>query len=339
MRALMMDVAEARACGELLGRFVPLPEERPEGPASAEEAVIEGRLWVSECEVGREDDHLALHLGGRGWRWVDHASAGPLGSRFRARGQLRFEATVDAAAVVDLRYERATHRALVALTPIDEVRARVTPIGSLPVVAEGGWSGVIGDLGALLGAPVAQRSEAAIGEEATALAQRQLRGGATLALDLCTGQLEGALGPLADGDAPAERPYAEGTDRWLDNARAELRPGAIDLSGPFASEERALTFDVALESGGPAEVAIVCRDEAARIASEYLSGRRPRSGERLAHGEATARRPLAITVAPGSCGEAVLMVRPSGERSVRYRYRVRRQGEPAEAWVRCAPPE
>ncbi len=335
MRALIMDIAEARACDELNGRFVPLPEDRPEGPSRSDRAVIEGRLWVSECSVEREDEYLALHIAGRGWRWVDRTSEGPLGSAFTARGQLRFEANIDVDAAVDLRYDRDARRAVIALTPLDRIHARVTPIGSLPVTAEGGWSGVIGGLGALLGAPIEARTQSSVGEEATAIAQRQLRGGATLAVDLCTSQVDGALGPLGDGDAPAERPYPQGTDRWLDNARAELRADAIDLSGPFAASERPLHFEVDVESGGPADVAIVCRDEAARIASEYLSNTRPRAGERAAHGEASAHDPLTITLEPGRCDEAVLMVRPTREQQVRYRYLVRREGDTSEAWVRC----
>lgn len=334
VRALMMDIAEARACDEVNGRFVPLPEDRPDGPTRAVQSITEGRLWVSECRAVREDDHLALHVAGRGWRWVDRTSAGPLGSSFTARGQLRFEATIDVDVAMDLRYEHDAHRALIALTPLDRVHARVAPIGSIPVVADGGWSGIIGNLGALLGAPVEAQAQSAIGEEGAMIAQRQLSSGATLAIDLCTGQLDGALGALSDDADPGERPYPQEAERWLDNARVEVRAGALDLSGPFDASERALRFDVDVESGGPADVAILCGEEAERVASAYLSSARARIGERAAHGAASPQHPLAITLEPGRCEEAVLMVRPSGERSVRFRYRVRRDGETTDAWVR-----
>lgn len=335
VRALIMDVAEARACDELRGRYVPLPEDRPEGPSREEHAIVEGRVRVAECRVERRGDHLALHAEGRGWRWVDRATEGPFGSRFTARGHLRFEASIDVDAEVDLRYDERERRVLLALTPASDVRARIRPIGSLPVMADGGWSGVIGGLGGLLGAPIEQQARPMIEEQGAAMVERQLRSGATVALDLCTSQIDGALGALDDASRPAERPYPQGTERWLDNARAALRPGGLDLSGPWATEGRALRFDVEVESGGPASVAVLCTDEAERVSSEYLSGARVRTVHALAHGVAESRRAVALALQPGGCDEAVLMVQPSGDQLVRYRYRVRRDGEPTEAWVRC----
>ncbi len=299
--------------------------------------MIEGRFWVSSCRVERQDDHLAVHLGGRGWRFIDSTSAGPLGSRFAARGELRFELTFDTTATVDLRYDEGGHRVLLELTPTEAVSARVSPIGSLPVVAQGGWSGVIGGIGALLGAPVARQADTAVAEEGTAIARRQLGAGGTLVVDLCTGQLDGALGPLEDGAQPAERPYPPDDTLWLDNARAELRPNGIDMSGPYPTLGRTLRVDVDVESGGPAEVSLVCGDEAAQIADGYIQRGRAGAFEALAEGRASAQHPLQLSLPPGRCATPVVVVRPSGAHQVGYRYRVVREGEPAAPWVRCDP--
>src|SRR5690606_16642683 len=73
IRALVMDVAEARACEALRGAFVPLPEDRPARPAD-EPAVIEGRLRISECEVERREDALEIAIAGQGWRWIQESA-------------------------------------------------------------------------------------------------------------------------------------------------------------------------------------------------------------------------------------------------------------------------
>lgn len=333
IRALAMDVAEARACAALEGAFVPLPEDRPARPAS-ELPVVEGRLWVSECEVERRDDVLAVSIGGRGWRWIEQSAPGPLGSSFSVRGHVRFEAHVDVNANVDLRYDERGRRALVALTPRETARARLTPIGNVPIVAQGGWSGMIGGLGGILGAPVADRARPLVQEHGAEMVQRMLRSGATVSIDLCTSQLDGALGALEDGQAPPERPYSD-EEPWRDNARVRLRPGGLDASGPWATDGRRVLVDLEVENGGPAEVALICRQEAAVIASEYLSSGSARLGGTTVH--ASRGRAVSLALEAGACDEAVLMVQASGELDVRYRYRVRREGDTAESWVRCRP--
>ncbi|MBZ0116874.1 MAG: hypothetical protein K8H88_07765, partial [Sandaracinaceae bacterium] len=93
VRALVRDVASARACGELEGRFMPLPEDVPRRRGVRPN--VTGRLWLSECEIGPEGDTLSVHVAGRGWQWVERSSEGPLGSSFTVRGTLRVEASLD----------------------------------------------------------------------------------------------------------------------------------------------------------------------------------------------------------------------------------------------------
>ncbi len=332
IRALVMDVAEGRACAALDGAFVPLPEDRPARPPS-ELPVVEGRLWVSRCEVERRGETLALSVGGRGWRWVEESAPGPLGTSYSVRGHVRFEADVDVTADVDLRYDERGHRVLAALTPRESARARLTPIGALPVVADGGWSSVLGGLGGLLtGSSVGDRARPLVQEHGARMVQRMLRAGATLSLDLCSGQIDGALGAIADGAAPPARPYGD-EEPWRDNARVRLRPGGLDASGPWAADGRRMLADLEVEDGGPAQAALLCREEAALLASEHLST--GAASFRGASTTATRGRAIALSLEAGACEEAVLVVLASGQLDVRYRYRVRREGDTREAWVRC----
>lgn len=331
LRAMAMDVVEAQACDLVRGAFLPVPEERV-AASRAEQPSVVGRLWVSECNVERRGDGLSMRVGGQGWQWIDRASAGPLGATFRVRGPVRFQASVELEAEVDLRYDTATHRFLVALTPTRTVRARVSPIGELPVEGDGGWSNIVGGLAGMLGTPLGEQARPIVEQEGALLLQRQLRSGATFVLDLCTGQLDGALGALGDGEATPARPYAS-EERWLDNARVILRPATFDLAGPFASDEERVHVDVEVEHGGAVTASLVCRDAAERTAADYLS-----QGVVAPSAASVQRRVTSsttLTLQPGTCREAFLRVEPT-EAETRYRYRVRREGETARPLVRCA---
>ncbi len=335
IRALVMDVAAGRACEAIEGSFVPLPEEQ-DGEARTEQPTIEGRLWVNECSVERRDGELALHAGGRGWQWIERSAEGPFATSFTVRGHVRFSATIDLDAQIDVRYDEEARRALVALTPREPARATLSPIGSIPVFADGGWSGILGGLGGLLGGSPEAQARPMVEEQGAAMIRRMLRDGATFAMDMCTGQLDGALGAVADGSAPPARPYADdGAGLWLDNARVRLRPGGMDLSGPWEMRGQPLSIDVEVEEGDGVEIAVICRAEAERVASEYLNGGTARVNETLARHSVAASRPLAVSVQPGACDAAVLLVTPSQNSAARYRYRIRREGDRQESWAPC----
>ena len=222
IRALAADLARHRACEVLRERFVPLPEDRPE----AARRVVEGRLWVDRCEARREGEGLALSLGGRGWQWVERSAPGPLGTRFTVRGTVRLEARVELTSALDVRYDEAARRVLVALTPVAPPSATVRPIGTIPLAPEGGWSSLVGGLGSLVGLSPEAQARPLLEEEAALIVRRQLARGMTLAIDLCTGQPDVAFGPLGDGEAlpPPPFPAAEGA-LFLDNARVRLHAG------------------------------------------------------------------------------------------------------------------
>lgn len=334
MRALVMDIAEARACAELRERFFPLPED---GAAGGDEAPdVEGRLWISECAVERRSDRLAIEVSGRGWQWIERSSEGPLGSSFTVRGYVRFQAAIELEAEVDLRYDERGHRAQLALTPRESVGVRLSTIGAIPVSADGGWSGVIGGIGSILGGgSLEERARPVVETEGATMIRAQLREGVTLSFDLCGGQLDASLGGVRDGAPPPARPYPDEEGLWLDNARVELRPSGVDLSGPWPTEGRRVTLDLEVADGEGAEASLVCKDEARRIASEVLAGGAAPAGDERVTRAAWRGRAITLALAPGACAEAVLMVRATGDVPIRYRYRLRRDGDEREDLVRC----
>jgi hypothetical protein len=334
LRAMALDIAEAQVCSALEDRFLPLPEDlRTRAPGEVPTTV--GRLWVDACTAERRGDDLALHLGGRGWQWVERRGAGPLGSSFTVRGMVRLEATVDIDGALDLRYDERAHRAAVVLTPSSPARVRIVPIGAIPVAPDGGWSGLIGGLGGLLGASPEASARPMLEEQAAADVRRDLAHGATFVLDLCTSQMDGALGALGDSEAPPTHPWPDDDHLWLDNSRTRLYPGGVDISGPWSTHDARVVFELEVEEGAGADVAIVCRPEAERIAAAVLSGI-DASARSVVHGSVARPGTRAeLSVEESECAEPHLVVAPLRGGAVTFRSRVRRDGAETDALVRC----
>lgn len=326
VRALIADIAEHRVCSILRDRFVPLPEDRP----LAQRRVTEGRLWVSGCRAERTDRGLSLHLEGRGWQWVERTGAGPVGSAFTVRGTVRVETTLDLSTEVDVRYDDEEHRVLLALTPTDSPRARVTPIGSIPVAPSGGWSSIVGGIGGLFGLSPEAQARPLLEEQAALTIERELARGATLSLGLCSSQLDVVLGPIGDEEAMEPPPYP-GNERWVDNARVRLHRGGLDLSGPWDTAEGDGIFDLTVESGGPVMLAVICRPEAAIVASSFLAGGPPQTNSPVAR--QSVRQAASVALRAADCAQPHVLLTSDGEATVRYR--VRRDGLAPQALVDC----
>lgn len=328
MRALLVDVARHRACELLRDRFVPLPEDRP----GAQRRVVEGRLWIDRCEVRREEDRLGLTLSGRGWQWVERSAAGPLGSSFTVRGTVRLEASLELTSALDLRYEEDARRVLIALTPSAAPTATVRPIGTIPVAPDGGWSSIIGGLGGLFGVSPEAQARPLLEEQAALVVRQQLARGVTLGLDLCTGQPDVTFGPVGDGQAVEPPPFeADDGARWLDNQRVRLHEGGLDLSGPWDTTDGDGSFELVVESGGPVEAFVLCRAEAALLASSYLAG-----GDATPRAHASRQRVhdrASLALRAEDCAAPHVLLTSPGDATVRYR--VRRDGLTPEALVDC----
>ncbi|MBZ0122021.1 MAG: hypothetical protein K8H88_33815, partial [Sandaracinaceae bacterium] len=239
----------------------------------------------------------------------------------------------------DVRYDRAGHGLRVALTPVATPRARVTPIGEIPVSADGSWSGLIGSLGGLLGGGnVQDRARPMVETQGAQTMQAEMREGATLVVDLCSGQVDPLIGALDDGAAPPASPYPLDGRVWWENLSVILRPGAMDLAGMFTTHGEHVLVDLELSSGDAAEVALVCREEASRLASSFLAGAASEPSAAIARRTVRAGHALHLD-APSTCDEVALVVMPPAEAQseLRYRYRIGRAGASAESFVDCGP--
>jgi hypothetical protein len=337
VRALLANVGEARLCDALEGRLMALPAPAtPQGP-SAGLAPAEGRLWVEGCRAERRGQRLALHIEGRGWTWVDQSQPGPLGSRFGVQGLLRFRAAADLEGAVDVGYAEEPQVVTLWYSPVATPTTTFDPIGEVPVRAQGGWSGIIGTVGELLGGPLDRQARPAAAQAGAEMMAGRLDRGFTATADLCSGQVDVALGALGSGQR-LERPYpADGTP-WLANEAAKVRPGAIDAAGPWPVDPPGLRVDVELQRGGAAEVRLLCRREAQQVLEAFIDGQPAGPVAELRREILTGPgRRTSLALPSASCPVAMI-VTPDAQATepTELRYRVVRLGARAEALVRCA---
>lgn len=335
VRALLEDVAAARACEGLEGRFVGLAEGSS-GAGRPGSAPTLGRLLVERCAAApRAGGGLDLHLEGRGWTWVDEAGAGPLATRFAVRGMLRFGLALDMPVDLDLGYDRQARLATLWLTPREAPRAAVTPTGPLPVQAEGSWSGLVGRIGEILGGSPADRAGPLLQAQAGALIAGRLRSGVTATVDLCTGQPDVVVGALGGGERP-DRPFSADGRPWLDNERVLLRPGGLDVSGPYATAGGRLEVELEVEEGPGVEARVLCIDAARAVANAYLESRpaAPVAARARQWVDGPGRATLA---ADGAGCDLALLLTPRAEpdEPTRLRVRVRQAGSSVTPLARC----
>ncbi len=337
VRSLLLDLAAAQLCKRLTGTFVALPDsDAATGPAAGASPSA-GRLWIEHCEATRHDNKLALRLAGRGWTWVEKTAAGPMGTSFTVRGQLKFRSSVDLLGAIDLAYAEDARRVTLWVTPPSPADAHVVPTGAVPVAPNGGWSTFVAALGSALGASAADRARPMVEQQGSAQMADRLSRGFTFTVDLCTGQSDSIVGPLGNGEMP-RRPWPEDGKRWLDNQRVRLRKGGLDAAGPFTSSDGAVHLDLAVEHGPGVSVELLCADDAHRVLAAWLAGGDVPSPRPLAEQTVSAGVTTFVEVDARSC-PVVALVRPAASTTdatpVVYRYRVYVRGDDAAPVVRC----
>lgn len=272
LRTLLADVSENRLCDLLEGRLVPLQEPDAATGPDAGLAPAVGRLWVETCNVERRGAQLAIDLGGRGWTWADESRAGPLGSSFAVRGFLRFRAQLSVEGDIDLGYSEEHRVVSLWFSPTRSPSSQMTLLGEIPVQAQGGWSGIIGTVGEILGGPLSQQARPVASQFGASLISQRLSRGFTATTDLCTGQPDFIIGPLADGQRP-RRPYPDDDLVWQTNERINLFHGGIDVSGPWDAGSRGLRIDIENERGPGFQARLLCQQQARMVLEAFIEGR------------------------------------------------------------------
>jgi hypothetical protein len=245
-------------CRSLAQRFIGLPAlpSAASDPALRDASV--GRWWVRSCSARAEGEKLAVHLAGPGWYWVDQTSSG-----LRVRGQVPFEATLRLRGRLHL--ESSSRALALWLEPSEEPDARARGPASLEVQSES----ALGSLLRLVPGVSPERRAAARFDEALSDAFRaQLRAGATIVVDLHSGQTDMAIGRLGPGQA-LSHPFSE-DEAWLVNERLWLAPSATQVVGPI--EPGAAHFDVIVERGPGLTYRTICERDLSAAFAALASG-------------------------------------------------------------------
>lgn len=333
LRRLMVAVAERQLCDQVKGQFVALPDgtETAEGSAAGASPSA-GRLWIEDCRAEQRGDNLMMRLEGPGWIWVEQEAAGPMGSTFKVQGFLRFHGIMELEGSVDLAYTDKARLISLWMTPQADVKASITPTGSVPVEPEGGWSSFLAAVGGAIGDSIEERAKPMVEEQGGQMMAEVLQGGFTFTVDVCTGQADSTVGPLANGEKPV-RPYPHDGILWQANQRVRLRAGGIDVAGPFASDTAPIHFDFEGESGEGADVELYCEADAANVVRAHLADEpintswRPITTHRIDPGSSSY-----LEADSGRC-PVVAILKPRGKDPTVLKYRVYEVGAEATPMI------
>jgi hypothetical protein len=136
---LLGDLVSSKGCDLVRGGFHGL--RAPDHPD-----IVTGVLWVRDCKITNAGAHVALHIKGNGWLWVDETKRKGGGS-FTVRQYVRFGIDTTIRGVLDLGYDRDTHIATLWLTPDRAPTVKFTTLGKIDVDAEVAfrWGSLMGE--------------------------------------------------------------------------------------------------------------------------------------------------------------------------------------------------
>lgn len=333
VRVLLTDVAAAKGCGRLAGRIFSLSDEQ--GAWSGEEGAPDiGNLWIQECEIHKTAaKELELTVGGEGWRWLSRSNS-KLGAEFKIDQMLKFRFTAKAHGTVDLAYNHDRHILTLWLVPLAPIDVEFALDRNVDVKEETLWSILMGRAAAWTGASPEERAEQTIQSTFIHKFQQKIAHGFTAVLDLCTGKRYLKFGTFEAGKIP-EAPRPEG-EKITPGKLGRLYPGGLLLAGP---QKTTKPFTVELEhlEGGSFDARLLCRKDAAELASAYLGDKPLPSSRPLAEARVEPGKRAELRGDASAGCEAVLVFTPV-EKSppVLFSYGIVRDKEEKNTFVSCS---
>jgi hypothetical protein len=292
-------------------------------------------MWIVECRSQLRDGRVEISLGGDGWRFIANRSR-KAGAEFTIFDYVPFRFQLGITAEIDLSYHHE-HRVLSFwLTPVRPVQAKLTPLRTPRVEAEGLWSELVGAVGGVIGQSPSKGARKAVATEGSRGMQRELQSGFTVTVDLCSGQRDVVPVALGDGVTP-ERPVEARGRKWLDNERVRLHPGGFDADGPYESKGP-LRVEMEIERGAAVRARLMCQQDARRVITAYMSGNPEPAVEPLAEELVKPHMPSTLEPKRTDC-PLLLVTRPEqgATRATEFRYIVYELDKREEALVPCRP--
>jgi hypothetical protein len=332
MTPLLVDLAAGSACDQIEGSFLEIEEpDAPEGPERGLAAKI-GRLWAKECRSDRAGEALTLRISGKGWSWVSNRKE-QLGAAYEVAEYLPFRFRFTLVSTIDYDYARDAHLLTVWVTPLRDIDAAVTPLREPRVDQRGAWSHLLGGIStAFTFESIGHRAKDEARVQGGAKLATRLAHGATVTVDLCTGQVDRLMTQLENGTLP-QRPYPSKGHRWEANSRVTLRRGGLDADGPWRSPTGPFRVEIDVERGDSVRAGLYCEDDAARAVEAFLDARTAPALEPLA---SASGKDLKLTVAEPSCPIVlVTSIAEGGEGEATFRYVAFAENQAAEPVAPC----
>jgi hypothetical protein len=289
---------------------------------------------VERCDVSSAEDRLRIEVGGRGWRWIQERVQ-KAGATFDLREHVRFRGSLEVEGTLDFAYARERRVATVWFTPTRRPRVNVVPTVEPDVEARGPWSRLLGIAMMVATADsLNERGDEALRTQGSAQAANRIAQGMTMTYDLCTGQRDITGRVLPAGVVPI-RPYeSPPVHPWMENERVRVRPGGIDVSGPFDADGQEVHFDLEAEEGGALRARLVCMQDAAPLLEAYLDRRNLPEVRALAE-TVVAGGTTASLATPADDPCPVVLITEPVDGAVVYRYLAYGPTQPPQDLVGC----
>jgi hypothetical protein len=289
VRVMATELVGAKACGMLRGGFHGLR-------AASDPGVVVGVLWLRGCDLETAGVHLAFHITGNGWIWVDQTKD-KHGGTFVVRQYVRFSVETTIHGTLDLAYARVPHVVSLWFTPDRAPEVKFATIGDVDVDSDGVWSSVLGAIGAAVG----NSPDAAAAIEATAQGTRaigvQLANGFAVTINLCTGLTRTHLGRSAKGKM-ADDDVGETL-----RVPIALQPGGVIMIGALHATD-GMTF-TADPIDGAVRLRLMCAKQAELVAADVIAGRPTKSYDVL--GTFDVRKRMRLAFKPTACPVVVVV--------------------------------
>ena len=288
VRVLLAEVASAKACEMIRGRFRGLRAHDRRG-------VVTGVLWIRDCRITSDGTRVTYAIAGNGWQWTDQTKH-EAGGTFVVRQYVKFAVKVSIVGTLDVAYDPASHVVSLWFTPTRSPRIAFDPVDQVEVDRQGLWSSVVGAVASVFSESPDARGTRSATRQGTDRFESQLAGGMSLAIDACTGYQrfslgrapKGSLGPPSAGDTSA--------------VQVEVQPGGVFVFGPELAPH-GMTIDVRAQQG-PVLVDLACADRAEQVAEAFLRGAAPSPIGALA--ERLVRDHDRLHIGPTRCKVAVV---------------------------------
>jgi hypothetical protein len=291
VRALIADLASAKACEQIRGRFRGLrAAERP--------SLVTGVLWIRDCKITNDDTRVTFRISGNGWQWVNQSKK-KAGGTFNLRQYVRFVVDVTIPGALDIAYDRTDHVVSLFFTPSTTPQVDFKPVGDFDVDRKSVWASIIGGLSSVVASSPEEMAETDAKHQGTQQFEQTLADGLAVTVNLCTGLSRFNLGRRPKGTM--QPPDIGETKR----VPIELHPHGIVMAGPQLAPKGMKIY--AETTQGAVQIALACRQDAEAVAKAFVAGREQNAASIL--GSVNVRGKATLKIKPVTC-PVIAIARP-----------------------------